>query len=114
MERIRKWPKVTGLLSGRVETSHTAVICRSSCFSILPDNHFMTIDSEALDQALRIQLCRRQSLLVDLSVLGETDMQTGCLILSESDKSYRGKKHRVLWEPDWAIRECFPGAVIST
>lgn len=58
----------------------------------------MTIDSEALDWALRIQVCRKESLLVALSVLGEMNTQeTGCLILrdsdflSNSDKSYGGK-----------------------
>lgn len=73
------------------------------CFSVPSDNHFMTIDSEALDWALRIQVCRKESLLVDLSVLGEMDTQeTGCLILrdsdflSNSDKSYGGKAQDAL------------------
>lgn len=73
----------------------------------------MTTDSETLGWALRIQLCRRQSLLADLHALGETDMQTGGLILSDSDKSYREESTGCSMNPDWAIRECFPGVAVS-
>lgn len=54
-----------------------------------------------------------QPLLADLSLLGETDVQTGCLILSDSAKSYREESTGCSGNQDRAHQGAFPRGGIA-